>query len=743
MKKTIVHIAAFGALIFSQPIAAQYLLNVREADIRAFVQDAARVTGKTFIVDARVQGKVSVVTDRPLSRSEYFEVFLSTLRANGLIAIPIRSGGYRIQQADGAATQPTRIGSKSASASQFVTEVFRLRSIDATAAVETLRPLVSREGSITANKNANSLVVADYADNVNRMRELLRRIDRDSDASQIVELKNAGAREIATSLQTLAGPGGGDSGRAPLTVVAFDSSNSIGLRGDPSAVARFAAMARDLDSRAESGAEIRVYNLQHADAGALLPTIQALIGGGQDAGAQQSSLPQQIQQAVQTQTSATNTNGNGTNGNNGNSNAAAVVAPPISNGPLAVSSNGGGIAKRGPVIVTRYEGVNALIIAANADVQKQLGELIRQIDSRPSQVVIEAIVVEIGNDAAKKLGVQLLFAGNNAPFVATSYSNAQPNILTLAGAAAAERISRQTTTVNGTTTTTTSTSALGTGLQEAAAASVLGATGGLGGFAVRSGGNIFGAIINAVQSDTESNLLATPHITTLNNKKANFLVGQEIPVTTGEALSGNFDNAFRTVQRQEVGIKLEVTPQVNDNGEVTLYINQEVSSVAGPVSSRSSDLIVNKRQFNTTLVAQDGEIMAIGGLLNDDERRTIEKIPFLGDLPLVGNLFKSKSRTRSKTNLVVFIRPTVLRNNADGQANTALRYNYARGLQLQRNPDLEPSLDELLRDYMGALPPVSADVGPGDTLIGATDTIERSQPGDVTPVEVPASEAPK
>jgi general secretion pathway protein D len=168
-----------------------------------------------------------------------------------------------------------------------------------------------------------------------------------------------------------------------------------------------------------------------------------------------------------------------------------------------------------------------------------------------------------------------------------------------------------------------------------------------------------------------------------------------------------------------------------------------VSSVAGPVSSRSSDLIVNKRQFNTTLVAQDGEIMAIGGLLNDDERRTIEKIPLLGDLPVIGNLFKSKSRSRSKTNLVVFIRPTVLRTNADGQANTALRYNYARRLQLQRNPDLEPSLDELLRDYMGASPPVGAEIAPGDTLIGATDAIIRSQPGSVMPIEVPASEAPE
>ncbi len=729
MIRKIIHAAAFGALLFAEPLYAQYQLNVREADIRAFVQDAARVTGQTFIVDGRVQGKVSVVSDRPLSRSEYFEVFLSTLRANGLVAIPIRGGGYRVQQADGAATQPTRVGSGRATASQFVTEVFRLRSIDAAAAVETLRPLVSREGSITANKNANSLVVADYADNIRRMRDLIRQIDRNSDTSQVIALKNAGAREIATSLQTLSGQGG-EAGRAPVTIVSFDSSNSIALRGDPSAVARFASMARDLDHRAESGAEIRVYNLQHADAATLLPTIQALIGNG---GGQNQT------QALPSQQPAGGSQGPGGASISSGFNANQSIAP-ATTGPISVSSNGGGIAKRGPVIVTRYEGVNALIIAANPDVQRQLGELIRQIDGRPVQVVIEAIVVEIGDDAAKKLGVQFLFAGENAPFVSTSYSNASPNILTLGGAYGATRLSETTTTVNGTTTVTSNSSALGNSLQEAAVASLLGSTGGLGGVALRSGGNLFGAIINAVQSDTQSNLLATPHITTLNNRKANFLVGQEIPIATGEALSTNFDNAFRTVQRQEVGIKLEVTPQVNDNGEVTMVINQEVSSVAGPVSSRDSDLIVNKRQFQTTMVAQDGEIMAIGGLLNDDERRTIEKIPLLGDLPVVGNLFKSKSRSRSKTNLVVFIRPTVLRTNADGQIMTAQRYNYARRLQLLRNPDLEPSLDELLRDYMGAAPPVGAEIGAHDLVIGAASQITPPSPGSITPIELPPGE---
>lgn len=710
---------ACAALIFAEPLAAQHTLNVRDADIRAFVQDAARVTGQTFIVDGRVTGKVSVVTDRPLSRSEYFEVFLSTLRANGLVAIPMRGGGYRVQPSEGAATQPSRVGSKSAAPSQFVTEVFRLRSIDATTAVETLRPLVSREGSITANRNANSLVVADYADNLRRIRELVRQIDRDSAATQIVTLDNAGAREIAMALQGLAGQGGGEGGRPPVTVAAIDSSNAIALRGDPTSVARFAAMAKQLDARAQSGAEIRVYRLEHANAETLLETVQSLIGGQKGADPV-ADIPPVAAPA-------------------GAASAPVAVPSPVTSVSSANGMNG--IGGRGPVVVTRYEGANALIVAANPEMQRTLGELIRQLDTRPEQVLVEAIVVEIGNDAAKKLGVQFLVGGENLPFAATNYSNATPNILTIAGAIGAEELTRTTTTVNGNTTTTSTNSALGDSLQEAAAASILSATGGFGGFALDIGKNaVFGTIINAIAADTESNLLATPHIVTLNNQKAKFLVGQEVPVSTGEQLSANFENAFRTVQRQEVGIKLEVTPQVNSQGDVKLFLKQEVSSVAGPVSSRSSDLILNKREFETTLTVGDGQLLAIGGLLNDDERRTIERIPLLSDIPLIGELFKSRSRSRSKTNLMVFIRPTILRSKADGDRLTARRYDYVRGMQLARNPDIEPSIDELLRDYMGAVPPIAPEAGPNDVVVGATNVLERpTSNGALQPAEIPPS----
>jgi general secretion pathway protein D len=711
---------ACSTLILTTPVKAQHTLNVRDADIRAFVQDAARVTGQTFIVDGRVNGKVSVVTERPLSRSEYFEVFLSTLRANGLVAIPMRGGGYRIQPSDGAATQPTRVGSRAVSASQFVTEVFRLQSIDAISALETLRPLVSREGSLTANRSANSLVVADYADNIRRVRDLIRQIDRDNAATQIVTLDNAGAREIATALQGLAGQGGGEGVRPPVSIAAIDSSNAIALRGEPSSVARFAEMAKQLDARAQSDSEIRVYRLEHANAETLLETVQSLIGG-QSSGTQPSDMPSMAAPA-----------------NNG-------ATPAASAAPIVAISSGGGtnsIGGRGPIVVTRYEGTNALIVAANPDVQRSLGELIRQLDTRPEQVLVEAIVVEIGNDAAKKLGVQFLVGGKDAPFAATNYSNASPNILTIAGAVGAEELTRTTTTVNGNTTTTATNSALGDSLQQAAAASILNATGGFGGFALDIGNNaVFGTIINAIAADTESNLLATPHIVTLNNQKAKFLVGQEVPVSTGEQLSANFENAFRTVQRQEVGIKLEVTPQVNAQGDVKLFLKQEVSSVAGPVSSRSNDLVLNKREFETTLTVGDGQLLAIGGLLNDDERRTIERIPLLSDIPLVGELFKSRSRSRSKTNLMVFIRPTILRSREDGDRLTARRYDYVRDMQKVRNPDMEPSIDELLRDYMGSAPPSEPKAQASDIMIGADGNLTRpSAAGPLKSADVPASD---
>lgn len=690
------------ALVLAAPAQAQYSLNVRDADIRAFIQDAAKVTGRSFIIDQRVQGKVSVVTDRPLSRSEYFEVFLSTLRANGLVAVPAGGGSFRVQPLDGAATQPSRVG-RPAGANSLVTEIFRLRSVDATSAAETVRPLVSREGSVTANRAGNSIVVADFGDNVRRIRDVIRRIDVDNEATRVVELKNAGAREIAQSLAQLAAPAGGaPAGAAPASIVAVDSSNSVVLRGDPSQVARLAQVATELDRRAANGTEVRVYWLEHADAQLLLPVLQQLTG--------QPVTPATTNQGL----SQTRSLGGST------ANAANIVQPQAA-APAAQASApvppGESIIGRQTAIVTRFEGANAIVVAANPDTQRTIGEVIRQLDTRREQVLVEAIIVEISDQLAKRLGVQYLLGGlpgSDVPLLVTNYSNAQPNILTIAGAVGARELDRTTTTVNGQVVTTTTNSQISDQLAQAAANSILGATGGLGGFVTNIGRNgIFGTIINAVRSDSASNVLSTPSIMTLDNQEARILVGQEIPITTGQALSNNFDNAFRTIQRQNVGIQLQVKPQINEGGAIKLAIRQEVSSIAGPVSNNNQELILNKREIETTVTVDDGQIFALGGLLDDNERRTIEKIPLLGDLPALGALFRSKSRSRAKTNLVVFIRPTILRSAADARKVAERRYGYVRAQQLEQRPQSEPSIDELVRDYMGATPPVPAQPLPG------------------------------
>jgi len=732
-------LAGVLSVAVASPVIAQQTLNVRDADIRAFIQDAARVTGRTFIIDARVQGKVSVVTDRPLSKTEYFEIFLSTLRANGLVAVPSPGGAFRIQPVDGLAGQPGSVGS-AASRNQFITEVIRLRSIDASSALETLRPLVSREGSITANRAGRSIVIADYADNISRIRQVLGRIDREGGATETVLLKNAGAREIATSLQQLMAGGGGEGNGASATVVAIDSSNSIAIRGDTATVARLAQMARDFDRRADEGTEIRVYWLEHADAEKLLPVLQQLLG-------QSVPIPSSTDSSGFSASSNRLSNYSSSSGNNAASMAPAQISQTPTQSVAASSTGTNGIASRGTAIVTRYSGANAIIVAGSSETQRKLGEVVRQLDTRREQVLVEAIIVEIGEAAAKKLGVQFLVGSTDVGFAATNYSNATPNILTVGGAIGATQLTTTTTSTTGSTVTTGTVSQLGNTLQEAAISSLLNATGGLGGVATTLGRNgVLGAIINAVKSDTDSNVLSTPSVMTLDNQKASILVGQEVPVTSGEALSQNFDNQFRTVQRQNVGIALDVRPQINSSGSIKLFLRQEVSSVAGPVSSRSSDLIINKREIETTVTVDDGDILALGGLLDDNERRTIEKIPLLGNIPGLGALFRSKTRSRAKTSLMVFIRPTILRSREDALALTAQRYGYIRGRQVDFAPDREPTLDALVRDYMGAAPPTPPAPQAGDQVIdGRLGPTSQSQSQSIVrPVEgVPAKVPPR
>jgi len=669
---------ALALLATAAPLAAaapsafaqEQVLNLQDADIRVFIQDVARATGRTFIVDPRVQGKVTVASQEPLSRAELFDVLMSTLRANGLVAVPTGSGAYRIAPEEGAAQQPATLGASAGYG--FATQVFRLRNLDAASAAETLKPLVGRQGAIIPSTRGNMLVVADYADNLRRIRSLLTQIDEDRATTQTVTLRSSSAREIAAVLNDLLKPPGADpqARNGVVSIVVVESSNSLILRGDADAVRPLLGVVADLDRRAETAGDVRVVTLQHANAEQLVPVLQQLVGQPVAAAAPEAASSARRPSA---------------------SPPAAEAAPAPAPTAGAARAN-----------IARYPGTNAIVIAADPDTQRMLAEVIRQLDVRRQQVLVEAIVVEVSDDAARRLGVQFALAGVNGsavPFASTGYSNAQPNLGAILGAAAGEQ-------------NLPKDSALLAQLRATAAQSLLGTNGLILGGGGQSGDVLFGFVINAVKSDGQSNLLSTPSVMTLDNQPATILVGQEVPVTTGEVLGDSNTNPFRTTARQNVGVQLEVTPQVNAGGTITLALRQEVSSIAGGLTTTVGDLVLDKREIETTVNVDDGQIVVLGGLLDQNDRDTTERTPVLGDVPVLGNLFKATSRRRTRTNLMVFIRPRIVRTAAEARAVTGPRYDYIAAQQAIRNPARQSELEALVREYLRAEPPSAAPAQP-------------------------------
>jgi len=647
----------------AQAAAEPEAFNVRNADIRAFIQDVARATGTNFIVDPRVQGTVNFSNDQPMSESELLGVLLTILRANGLIAVPAGAGTYRVVPDDTAAQQPRSAGG---SVTGFATDIIALQRVDARIAAETIKPLVGRGGVVIATPQGNSLLVADYADNLRRIRDLIAQIDSDRASIDTVTLRNSSAREIAATVNQLFGTGGAEGGNAAMSILPVPSSNSIVVRGSPEVIQRVVQMVLELDRRAESTGDLHVVQLQHASAEQLLPVLQQLVGQPTDATAS----------GGQAQVGASPTG----------------ASIDTAQGQLISAVPG----KR-PTLV-RAPGQNALIINADPETQRTLLGVIKQLDVRRQQVLVEAIVVEISDDAASELGAQIAAANEDgAPFGVSQFRNSGPGITELAGAALLKDDD----------------SDLAETARNAAMASLLGLTGGLAGIAGSAGDTLFGLIINAVKSDNGSNLLSTPSIMTLDNEPARILVGQEVPVTSGEVLGDANSNPFRTIERQDVGIQLEVTPQINAGGGITLQLRQEVSSVAGPVSADFDELILNKREIETRVLVDNGAIVVLGGLLDQAERSSVDKVPLLGDIPILGSLFRSNRKSRDKTNLMVFIRPTIVGGPEDAQRVTAPRYDYMRNSQLQLDDaeQREAALDVLVRDYLRTQPPVAPPAG--------------------------------
>ena len=668
---------------------ARQTLNVQNADIRAFVQDVARTTGRTFIVDPAVTGTVTVSSPRPLTRAQLFEVFLSTLRANGLVVTPTSSGAYRISSAQGAAQGPATVG-----AERFSTEVFTLRHIDAASAAETIRPLVGAQGQVLANPGANSVVVADFADNLSRIRALVGRIDVDRSAYEVVALENASAREIAGVLQQVTG---GPGGPGLVTITPVESSNALVLRGDGQALSRVRGLIADLDGRARASQDVNVVFLEHANAEQLLPVLQQIVGQPADAAAASSPRLRTARAGA-------------TNTTSGMGQGGLTAADEGDSGPIGSTT----VTETGQrATIARFPGANALVISGPADLQRTLTEVIRQLDVRRQQVLIEAIVVELSDKAVRDLGVQWLLAGEQGVGL-TNYSDRAAPLVPIAGGAAAGQLDKD--------------DPLRERLQNLALNSLLGANGFVGGAGGKWGDGLFGFIINAAKTDAGSNLLQTPSIMTLDNEEATFLVGQEVPITTGRAILDGNSNPFTTTERKDIGVRLTVRPQINAGGSITLTLRQEVSSINGLLTSGANDLILDKRELETTLVVDDGDIAVAGGLLDQNDRLETSKVPGLGDIPGVGVLFRSTSRERGRTNLMVFLRPTILRTTADAQGLAADRWGYMRGEQQRVHPDREPSLDALLRDYMQAQPPAAPAAGEPLVIAPAAPVAARPLP---------------
>lgn len=639
--------ALIGSLTFSlvaapSTYAQGHVLNYRDAEVRAFIDDVASITGKTFIIDPRVRGKINVVSTAEVDMEGVFQTFLSALKVNGFTIVPTSSGAYKIVPDDVAAQDAGPVDEARAG-DVFVTRVFSLRFADGLAIQAAAKPFVHKNGRVFARKGMSHVIVTDYADNLNRIAKLVESMDVDHSVIRTIALTNTSATEMAAvALQLSSQPGFDDSVRQSLTAMPLDSSNTLILKGQQDMIEMIMPVLEQLDQNNASRGDLRVIYLKHANAEKLLPMLETV--------------------------------------------TKSLSRKDASGKPLATD---------GDVTVSAYAGANAIVVNASSDMQQRIANVIHMLDMPRDQVLVEAIVVEVSEGAAKELGVQYLLSGSKTsgvPFTVSNYSNTAPNILAITGALKLNG------TLNGSDSDSSSTA--NTAVQTAAVDSLIGMNGfALGIAGESSNGTIFGAVLNAVKQDSGSNILSTPSILTMDNEPATFLSGQEIPISTGEALGTSNSNPFRTIERKDVGIKLEVTPQINEDEEIRLHIRQEISSIAGPVSSTFSELVTNKREIETTVRVKNGDMVALGGLIQQDESTSVDKVPFLGDIPVLGRAFRSDKKSRSKTNLMIFLRPTIVRDSDDATALTTKKYNYMQAQQSAVKTQM--TLDQLVRDVMG------------------------------------------
>lgn len=659
-------------------------LNFANADIEAVARTMAVVTGRDVVVDPRVKGTMNLVTDRAIQPAAAFNQFASALRLQGF-AVVEADGLYKVVPEADAKLQSsavnTSIGAVSSSGSnQIVTQIFRLNYESPNSLLPVLRPLIPPNNTINVNPGNNSLVITDYADNMRRLARIIASLDVPNASDvEVIQLKHSVATDMVPLLTRLVdGSGSGAPGAAAApgaadasfrtTLLADPRSNALILRAaNPARVQLVRTLVEKLDrpaAESSNGAAGNIYvvYLKNADAVRLAATLRAAMAANQQSGtpgqpgaAGGSSVPQQsAPQAMQV-----NLNSGG--GQNGSSPAASA---PLNN---ANQPSTGGQIQADP-------STNSLIITAPEPQYRQMRAVIDRLDGRRAQVMIEALIVEVGDTAAAKFGVQWQSALGNNAVLGTNSSVAGANLLTLTQALATKNPAN------------------------------LNLTSGLNlGIAGKIGGQyILGAIASFFDSDKDSNVLSKPNLLTLDNEEAKIVIGQNVPFVTGQyaSTSGSVGvNPFTTVERKDVGLTLRVRPTINENGTVKLTIFQETSTVDPNTVNNPNGPTTSKRSIESSVLVEDGGLVMLGGLLSDTYNNTVEKVPVAGDIPVLGNLFKSQARTREKLNLMMFLRPAVMRDAVATEAFAYDRYDEIRGMQQRSQPDTS---NVMLRGVDGA-----------------------------------------
>lgn len=649
------------ATVSSSAYAQTWKINLRDADLTAFINEVADITGKNFAVDPRVRGNVTVISNKPLNKDEVYDLFLGVLNVNGVVAIP---SGNTIKLVPDSNVKNSGIPYDSRNrvrGDQIVTRVIWLENTNPNDLIPALRPLMPQFAHMAAIAGTNALIVSDRAANIYQLENIIRNLDGTGQNDiEAITLQSSQAEEIITQLEAMSATGASkDFSGARIRIIADNRTNRILIKGDPQTRKRIRHMIEMLDvPSADRLGGLKVFRLKYASAKNLSEILQGLVTGQAVSSSNNSNNSSNSSNPINSLIGNNQNSGSNTSGSSGTS----ISTPAINLNGNSNSSNQNNITSfnQNGVSIIADNAQNSLVVKADPQLMREIESAIQQLDVRRQQVLIEAAIIEVSGKDADQLGVQWALGDINSGIGLINFTNAGSSLASLAagyltGGAAGLG------------------SAIGAGSSIALGKYKEGADGSR---------QLYGALIQALKENTASNLLSTPSIVTMDNEEAYIVVGQNVPFVTGSVTTNSTGiNPYTTVERKDVGVTLKVIPHIGENGTVRLEIEQEVSNVQAS-KGQAADLITNKRAIKTAVLAEHGQTVVLGGLVSDDVEFNRQGIPGLSSIPYLGRLFRSDNRSNTKRNLLVFIHPTIVGDANDVRRLSQQRYNQLYSLQL-------------------------------------------------------------